>query len=233
MNRRLGMGGIVAAVFALLLSACGGPGTGLQMQNTGPATALTGPTSHPNAQKAPPSLEALMTPGPLGDRYLGKADAPVTIIEYASLTCPYCRAFYQKTFPKLKRAYIDTGKVRYIRRAFPIGRASGTAHIIQRCAPEKAYFTLFDKFITRQREWVAQKIRYDAIFKIAAETGMTRAQFDKCLTNRKIEDGLKWVKERAREFGVIGTPTFFVNGKKMRGFYTFEEMKAVIDPLLS
>ena len=178
----------------------------------------------------PPTREELARAGPLGDRAIGNPNAPVTVIEYASLTCPHCRKFHAEVFPHVKSAYIDTGKVRYIVREFPIGRTAGAAAIVNRCAPEEKYFFLLDAFLARQPEWVAQEVRRDAIYEVAKSSGMSRETFDKCLSNQTIIEGLTEVKQRGRRFGVFGTPTFFVNGKKAQGAVTFEEIKALIEP---
>jgi protein-disulfide isomerase len=172
----------------------------------------------------------LAEPGPLGDVVFGRADAAVTVIEYASLTCPYCRQFHANAYPRLKRDYIDTGKVRYIIREFPIGRTAGAAAIVTRCAPQGQYLALYGKFLEQQSAWTSQEVRPDAIYKIAQQTGMSRETFDTCLANQRIIEGLKLVKERGRELGVVGTPTFFVNGKKASGVLTFEQIKALIEP---
>jgi protein-disulfide isomerase len=170
-----------------------------------------------------------MAPGPLGDRVLGKATAPVTVIEYVSLTCPHCANFQKALFPRVKKEFIDTGKVRYIVREFPIGHMSGAAAIVNRCAPEDKYFFLLNQFLTRQPEWVSQEVRPDALYSVAKASGMTRETFDKCLSNQTIIDGLTEVKQRGRQFGVIGTPTFFINGRKAQGEVTFDEIKAMIE----
>ena len=175
----------------------------------------------------------LMKAGPLGDKSYGRTDAPVTIIEYASLTCQYCRQFHSATYPKLKRAYIDTGKVRYIIREYPIGRSAAAAAVVTRCAPAKFYMRNTDNFLQSQKSWGGQQVRPDAIYKVAAKSGMKRAAFDKCMTNQAIIDGLMWVKQRGRKFGVAGTPTFFINGKKVRGALTFDQMKALIEPQIT
>jgi protein-disulfide isomerase len=191
-----------------------------------------GPTADAAADKAlnvPPVAE-LMVDGPLGERVLGSPNAPITVIEYASLTCPHCAHFQKEVFPRVKKELIDTGKIRFIVREFPIGHTSGAAAIINRCAPEDKYFSLFNAFLLRQPEWVSQEVRPDAIYSVAKSSGMSRETFDKCLTNQTIIDGLTKVKQRGRKFGVVGTPTFFANGRKAQGTITFEEFKALLGP---
>jgi protein-disulfide isomerase len=200
---------------AVALSGCGGGAMG-------PAPPID------KATYVPPQAE-LMAPGPLGERVLGKPNAPVTVIEYVSLTCPHCANFHKHLFPRVKKEFIDTGKVRYIVREFPIGHTSGTAAIINRCAPEDKYFFLLNQFLTRQPEWVSQEVRPDAIYSVAKSSGMSRETFDKCLSNQTIIDGLTEVKQRGRQFGVIGTPTFFINGRKAQGEVTYDEIKALIE----
>ena len=200
---------------AIAVSGCGG-GAG------GPAPPID------KATYVPPQQE-LMAAGPLGDRVLGKATAPVTVIEYVSLTCPHCANFHKTLFPRMKKEFIDTGKVRYIVREFPIGHMSGAAAIVNRCAPEDKYFFLLNQFLTRQPEWVSQEVRPDALYAVAKSSGMTRETFDKCLSNQTIIDGLTEVKQRGRQFGVIGTPTFFINGRKAQGEVTFDEIKDMIE----
>jgi protein-disulfide isomerase len=201
----------------VILSGCGGG---------------VGPTADAAADKAlnVPSPEELMSAGPLGERVLGSPNAPITVIEYASLTCPHCAHFQKEVFPRVKKELIDTGKIRFIVREFPIGHTSGAAAIINRCAPENKYFSLFNAFLLRQPEWVSQEVRPDAIYSVAKSSGMSRETFDKCLTNQTIIDGLTEVKQRGRKFGVIGTPTFFANGRKAQGIITFEEFKALLGP---
>lgn len=204
-------------VVAVALSGCGGG---------------AGPTADAAADKAlsVPSPEELMAAGPLGERVLGSPNAAITVIEYASLTCPHCAHFQKDVFPQVKKELIDTGKIRFIVREFPIGHTSGAAAIINRCAPEDKYFSLFNAFLLRQPEWVSQEVRPDAIYSVAKSSGMSRETFDKCFTNQTIIDGLTEVKQRGRKFGVVGTPTFFANGRKAQGTITFEEFKALIGP---
>jgi protein-disulfide isomerase len=188
-----------------------------------------GPTPPIDKATYVPPAQELMAPGPLGERVLGKVTAPVTVIEYVSLTCPHCANFHKDLFPRMKKEFIDTGKVRYIVREFPIGRTAGTAAIVNRCAPEDKYFFLLGQFLTRQPEWVSQEVRPDAIYAVAKASGMSRETFDKCLSNQPIIEGLTEVKQRGRQFGVIGTPTFFINGRKAQGAVTYDEIKTMIE----
>ncbi len=179
-----------------------------------------------------PTVADVMTTGPLPEMSLGKSNAPVTIVQYASLTCPHCQAFHRETFPEFKRTYIDTGKVRYILREFPIGKQSGNATIALRCAPPDKYFTLYGKFMEQQSSWVSQEVRLEPIFAVAKQVGMTQAQFDSCLKNQAMIDGLKWVKDRGRTLGIIGTPNFFVQGKLVKKTLTMSDIREMVEPLL-
>jgi protein-disulfide isomerase len=175
-----------------------------------------------------PPLEQLRAPGPLGDRTMGQPSAPVTVIEYASLTCPFCRQFREKVFPQFKREFIDTGKVYYIFREYPIGRQAAAAAIAARCAPEDKFFALNERLLASQARWTAQEVRLDPIYKIVQEFGISRAEFDTCQQNQTIVEGLLVVKQKGREYGVSGTPTLFVNQSQIRGVVTFEQISGLI-----
>ena len=133
----------------------------------------------------------------------------------------------------LEREYIKTGKVRLIIREFPIGKTSGTATIALRCAPMDKYLQLYGKFLAQQSAWVSQDIRPDAIFAVAQQVGMTRAQFDACLKNQDMIDGLKWVKERGRQLGIIGTPNFYVENRLVKRVVGMSDIRQMVDPLLA
>ena len=180
-----------------------------------------------------PTADEVMLAGTLPEMSWGKADAPVTIVKYASLTCPHCRKFHAEVFPELKRAFIDTGKVRFILREFPIGKTSGTATIALRCAKPDKYLDLYGRYLAQQASWVSQEVRLDPIFAVARQVGMTRPEFDACLQNQGMIEGLKWVKDRGRKLGVIGTPNFFVQGRLVKSTLGWPETKALIDAALA
>src|SRR5215510_15635080 len=177
-------------------------------------------------------LAELMQPGPLGDQVLGAENAPVTIIEYASMTCPHCSHFHKTVYPELKKKYIDTGKVRFIFREFPLDPLAAAASMLARCAGKDKYFPLIDAFFAQQKDWVVQK-PLQPMFAIAKQAGFTQQTFDQCLANHQLEQGLVGERTRAtQKFNVNSTPTFFINGKVFRGALTPEELDKQIAPYL-
>jgi protein-disulfide isomerase len=179
-----------------------------------------------------PSLEEVMRPGPLPEFSIGRPDAPVTIIKYASLTCPFCKRFQAEVYPVLKRDYIDAGKVRFMIREFPIGKTSGMATIALRCAPMARYLDLYGRFLASQAQWVSQEVRIEPILKVAQGVGLTSEQFDSCRQNQGMIAALNQVKDRGRELGVIGTPNFFINGRLVKKALGLKELREIIDPLI-
>ncbi len=211
---------------ALTALAAGSP---LRAQD-GPPAPETFWTDRSNEPVKP---EELRQAGPLGDTVIGKPGAPVTIIEYVSLACPICRVFHAKVFPRLKKDYIDTGKVVFIYREFPIGKAAQGAAAAARCAPAKDYFRISERMMANQGKWAGREVMPDALYKIVQDTGISRAAFDSCLANQPINDGIVWSKQRGRKLGVQGTPTFFINDRKVRGMLSYEEMQKLIDQHLA
>jgi protein-disulfide isomerase len=175
----------------------------------------------------------LMQAGPLGEKALGREDAPVTIIEYASMTCSHCARFATATYPTLKTKYIDTGKVRFIFREFPLDSLAAGAIMLARCAPNDGFFPLVELMFERQREWAFVEKPLDALFALVRQAGFTQESFRACLGNQQILDGVSWVRDRGAEFGVESTPTFFINGQKHAGALTVEEIDKLIEPLLN
>lgn len=178
------------------------------------------------------SNEDLMVPSPLGEQVQGEPNAPVTLIEYAAVTCSHCSDFFVNQFPTLKSKYIDTGKVRFVFREFPLNALDLAGFMLARCAGDGKFFPMVDTLFEKQREWVVQK-PLEPLLAIAKQAGFTKESFDACLTNQKVEDGVKWVRERAAEkFGVSGTPSFFINGKKYSGNPTAADIGKQIDSYL-
>ena len=182
------------------------------------------------------SMDALMKKSALPDMVMGDAKAPVTIIEYASMTCPHCAHFQETTFPELKKRYIDTGKVRYIFREFPLDNLAAAAFMLARCAGELdsgKYYAMIDTMFAQQRTWAVEK-PIPPLMAIAKQVGFTEKSFDECLANQKLLNGIEDVRQRAiKDFQVESTPTFFVNGTRKVGALTFDEMAKVIDPMLA
>lgn len=209
----------LAIALVLALTGCSGGVTG--GLTTGAISAASAGAS-----------DELEASGPLEEKVLGRADAPITVIEYASLGCPICAVFHQKVFPEFKTAYIDSGKVRFIYREFPIGKSSAAAAQAARCAPDTRYFAINDRFMASRGRWNAREPSNDLLYKIVQETGLTRAAFDSCMANQKISEGIDWVKQRGRKLGVKGTPTFFINGQHVRGYLSYDELRQHLDKQL-
>ena len=177
----------------------------------------------------------LMKPDALPDMVMGDDKAPVTVIEYASMTCPHCAHFQETTFPELKKRYIDTGKVRYIFREFPLDSLAAAAFMLARCAGETdktKYFALVDTLYRQQHTWAVER-PLAPLFAIAKQAGFTQESFDACLSNQKILDGIESIRQRAvKQFKVESTPTFFINGTMAPGALSIDDMAKLIEPYL-
>jgi protein-disulfide isomerase len=191
------------------------------------------------AQKKGPApdvaLDDLMKAGELPELSLGPVDAKVTIVEYASMTCGHCANFHNKVFPELKAKYVDTGKVRFIFREFPLEDFAAAASMLARCSGGEKTYPLIAILFGKQDQWafVGASARVAKLFEIAKQAGFTQESFDKCLTDQKLLDQVNAVKDRgADKFGVTSTPTFFINGKKMESGPSLAEFEKVIEPLL-
>jgi protein-disulfide isomerase len=177
----------------------------LQLLGTATAAAFIATSLPALAQNV--AVQDLAVQGPLGDVSLGPDNAKVTIIEYASLTCSHCAAFHKTTWPELKKRYIDTGKIRFTLREFP----------------------LFDQ----QRNWAFTDKPLDALRTMMRQAGFSQDKFDACLKDQKLYDAINAVKNRGVEqFKVDSTPTFFINGQRHPGNMSIDELEAIIKPLL-
>src|SRR6266481_2181369 len=159
------------------------------------------------------------------DRVLGDPAAPITIIEYASLTCPHCAHFATDVLPELKREWVDTGKAKLVLRDFPLDEPALRAAMIARCAPPGRFYAFAETFFVSQDKWALTKDYREALARLVKIGGMSKDEFDNCLKNTALEN--KIVEGRlvaSKELDVNSTPTFFINGTKFAGAPTVEEI---------
>ena len=174
-------------------------------------------------------------PQSLPDMALGPADAKVTITEYASMTCPHCAAFNDQVFPKIKAEFIDTGKVRYVFREFPLDIKAAAGSMLSRCIangdPNK-YFAVTDLLFKSQSDWV-MKNTTESLTRIGKQAGLTQQQVEDCLKDQELLNKIAADQKYASEvLKVDSTPTFFINGDKIKGEASIEEFEKKINPLL-
>jgi protein-disulfide isomerase len=189
------------------------------------------------------TLPAMAGPAPAAEapaadllkpRYLGNPDAPITIIDYSSLTCPHCAHFHADILPEIKKAYLDTGKAKLEFRDFPFDRAALHAAMLARCAPADRYYGLLDVLFKGQERWARAEDPDKALAQTGRLAGVGQEQFDACMTNDALMNGLVQGRlDAEQKLGVNSTPTFIVtaNGRqeKIVGAQPFEEFKKVID----
>ena len=178
------------------------------------------------------NVEDLHAPGQLGDKSLGAEDAPVTVVEYASMSCPHCAHFDATTFDEFREKYIDTGKVRYIFREFPLNAPAYATAMVARCAPADRYFDVIHAYFRSQAQWLSSPDLKSAILEAAKPFGFTEQTFDACISNQALFTGLEAIKQRGSSFGVQATPTFFINGRKYEGALSIAQLDEAIQPLL-
>jgi protein-disulfide isomerase len=174
----------------------------------------------------------LLEPQALADNWLGDPNAPVTIIEYASMTCPHCRAFHETVFDDFIAEFVDTGQVRFVLREFPLDTRAAAAIMLARCAPgESGFYALVDHLFETQGEWATADAEafLDTLFGQVEQAGFTRETFDACLANQELLDNIVAVQNRGAELGVNSTPTFFINGAIHVGEVTLEELRVAIE----
>ena len=170
----------------------------------------------------------------LPDRVLGSEDAKVTVIEYASPTCPHCATFHNTVYPQFKTDYIDTGKVKFIVRPFVRNVLDAVIFMLAEAAGDEQYHTVIETYFKTQDQWGTSQTPRDAILEIAKQLGFTEQSFDAALTNQELFTAMETMRQQALdEFKLEGTPTFYVNGKQLTGDKTLEQLKAEIDPLLA
>lgn len=190
------------------------------------------------AQSAPApqgtvDLAELLAPGALPEETVGDENAPVTIVEYASMTCGHCADFHLETWPVIKEKYVDSGQVRLVFREFPFDPRAAAAFMLARCAPNDGYFPMITVLFQQQSNWARAQDARGPLENIARLAGFTQESFEACLTDQQLLDDVNAVRVRgAEEFGVNATPTFFINEEKYTGALSVDQMSAIIDSKL-
>lgn len=171
--------------------------------------------------------------GTWGDIVYGSEDAPVTIVEYASLTCPHCATFSKSIFPKIKEEFIDTGKVRFIYRNYVMNGVDMVASTVARCRDMETTKRLMDVFFDRQGEWMRAEDRNAALASLARRAAnMSRAEFDRCASNREMMASLTEMKQASVKFQVASTPTIFLDGRYVED-YRWENLQGLLEEAAS
>ncbi len=167
------------------------------------------------------------------DLVLGDPAAPITIIEYASLTCPHCASFHNDTFSRIKRRYIDAGKVRLIYRDFPLDRLAIQAAAVARCAGREQYFGFLEVLFRTQESWAGAQNPFEALARVARLGGLKREEIDACLADKALIDSILTSRlNGAKEFNVTTTPTFIINGETVVGAQEYERFEEILDRML-
>lgn len=189
-----------------------------------------------SADGRPVDAAKVMLPdaSPLPVKALGEANAPVTIVEYASMTCSHCAAFHTGTFPELKKKYIDTGKVRFIFREFPFEPVATAAFMLARCMPDDKYYPMISTLFETQKAWAFGNDPAAGLLQVARQAGMSQQEFEKCLTDQALAEKVQASALYAnKELGVNATPSFIINGKLYSGALSIADMDKILTPLLA
>ena len=203
----------------------------LQLLGTAAAAAFIATSLPALAQNV--SVQDLSVQGPLGDVALGPETAKVNIVEYASLTCSHCAAFHKDTWPELKKRYLDTGKVRFTLREFPLDPLATAGFMLARCDGNAKYYPITDLLFDQQRNWAFTDKPLDALRQMMRQAGFTQEKFDSCLRDQKLYDAVNAVRNRGMDtFKVDSTPTFFINGQRHPGNLSIDELEKIIKPML-
>ncbi|MEF2070476.1 DsbA family protein [Consotaella aegiceratis] len=199
-----------------------------QAEQPAEQTAKSAAVDAPAAQGSV-DVAKLMDTQPLPDVVVGDADAPVTIVEYASLTCSHCADFHAETLPVVMKDYVDTGKAKFILREFPFDPLALSGFMLARCAPGDRRTAMTDVLFEQQDTWARAEKPSVALLQLAKLAGFTQDTFTQCLNDKDLQGKVMEVQKAGESFGVNATPTFFINGDKYAGALSPDEMSAVLD----
>lgn len=170
------------------------------------------------------------TRGKVEEMAIGRPDAPVTIVEYASMTCPYCARFHQTVLPRIRKELVDTGKVRLVYRDFPLDALALRAAVLARCAGPDRFFTFTDMIYARQEQWVRVPFPVAALRQLGRLGGISDQALDTCLVDRRLEDSvLQSRKDGQERFQIDTTPAFLINGRRYRGAAEFDPIRRAVE----
>lgn len=204
----------------------------LETMAVGSALAVAGGLGLAPAMAQTVNAQELNEAGPLGDVTLGDKDAKVHVIEYASMTCSHCADFHNVTFPEFKKKYIDTGKVRFTLREFPLDPLATAGFMLARCEGNDKYYPVTDLLFSRQKDWVFTQNPLDGLTKLLKQAGFTQEKVERCIDDQKLLNAVNAVRDRGSKLGVGFTPTFFINGKQYQGALPMSELDKALKPLL-
>jgi protein-disulfide isomerase len=177
-------------------------------------------------------MAKLLQPGALPDLAMGDPNG-VAVVEYGSLTCPHCAVFSKDTLPQLKKAYVDTGKVRFIFREFSRNTLDVAGFVLARCLGDDKALAADELLFAEQDKWAFVDKPLEPLIAAMRPTGMTKDQATACLSNQKFADGVVSIAKRANdEIELTGTPTFVIDGKVYGGELTLDQLQAILDPLV-
>ncbi|MGB0570559.1 MAG: DsbA family protein [Alphaproteobacteria bacterium] len=180
-----------------------------------------------------PAQQAIDPATALQERSIGSSDAPVTLIEYFSLTCPFCARFHNDVYGDLKKKYVDTGKVRFVYKEFPHDGVDLRAGMMARCADPRRYAGLVQVLFKNQPNWARSNDPMAELAKIGRLAGIDDATFESCTSSEELSNGLLAERQKASAQGVRSTPTFAIDGQLYPGSLSIEEFSEIIDPLLA
>lgn len=201
---------------------------------TGGACLAVLPAAAQQAQSDKALMDRILAAAVLPEKAFGLAEAPVTIVEYASITCHFCMKFHSETWPAFKAKYVDTGKVRFVMREFPLDPLATAGFMLARCAGDEKWYPVLDLLYRTKEAWGHAQNPSEALLQTVRQAGFTKDSFETCLRDDKLYQDVRQTADRAaKDFGVNSTPTFFINGEKRAGALTLQEFDKILEPMLA